>query len=117
MRPAGSFPPIIMISILFGHSMNYHVFPVSRKHEEWLNTNDKEEAIIRGRANTGQVMTAAALVMICVFISFFVGGQRVIAEFGIGLGGAMPIDAFVIRTVPVPSLMHFIPRAHWWMLN
>jgi len=113
--PVESFLPIIMIAILFGLSMDYQVFLVSRMHEEWLNTKDNEEAIIRGQANTGRVITAAALVMICVFMSFAIGGQRVIAEFGIGLGGAVLIDAFVIRTVLVPSLMHFIGNANWWM--
>jgi len=113
--PIESFLPIIMIAILFGLSMDYQVFLVSRMHEEWLNTNDNEQAIIRGQANTGRVITAAALVMICVFFSFSFGGQRVIAEFGIGLGGAVLIDAFVLRTVLVPALMHFIGRANWWM--
>ncbi|MGA7835931.1 MAG: MMPL family transporter [Acidimicrobiales bacterium] len=113
--PVESFLPIIMIAILFGLSMDYQVFLVSRMHEEWLNTGDNEEGIIRGQANTGRVISAAALVMICVFLSFAVGGERVIAEFGIGLGGAVLIDAFIIRTVLVPSLMHFIGKANWWM--
>lgn len=113
--PVESFLPIIMIAILFGLSMDYQVFLVSRMHEEWLNTGDNEEAIIRGQANTGRVITAAALVMICVFLSFAVGGERVIAEFGIGLGGAVLIDAFIIRTVLVPSLMHFIGKRNWYM--
>jgi RND superfamily putative drug exporter len=113
--PVESFLPIIMIAILFGLSMDYQVFLVSRMHEEYLNTGDNEEAIIRGQANTGRVITAAALVMICVFLSFAIGGERVIAEFGIGLGGAVLIDAFIIRTILVPSLMHFIGKANWWM--
>ena len=113
--PVESFLPIIMIAILFGLSMDYQVFLVSRMHEEWLNTKDNEEAVIRGQANTGRVITAAALVMICVFFSFAIGGQRVIAEFGIGLGGAVLIDAFVIRTVLVPALMHSFGRANWWI--
>lgn len=113
--PVESFLPIIMIAILFGLSMDYQVFLVSRMHEEYLNTGDNEEAIIRGQANTGRVITAAALVMICVFLSFAVGGERIIAEFGIGLGGAVLIDAFIIRTVLVPSLMHFIGRRNWFM--
>jgi RND superfamily putative drug exporter len=113
--PVESFLPIIMIAILFGLSMDYQVFLVSRMHEEYLNTRDNEEAIIRGQANTGRVITAAALVMICVFLSFAIGGERVIAEFGIGLGGAVLIDAFIIRTILVPSLMHFIGKANWWM--
>ena len=113
--PVEAFLPIIMIAILFGLSMDYQVFLVSRMHEEWLNTHDNEEAIIRGQANTGRVITAAALIMVSVFFSFAFGGQRVIAEFGVGLGGAVLMDAFILRTVLVPALMHFIGRANWWM--
>jgi len=113
--PIESFLPVIMIAILFGLSMDYQVFLVSRMHEEWLNTGDNEEAIVRGQANTGRVITAAALIMICVFFSFAFGGQRIIAEFGIGLGGAVLMDAFILRTVLVPALMHFFGKANWWM--
>jgi RND superfamily putative drug exporter len=113
--PVESFLPIIMIAILFGLSMDYQVFLVSRMHEEWVNTGDNEGAIIHGQANTGRVISAAALVMICVFLAFAVGGQRIIAEFGIGLGGAVLLDAFILRTVLVPSLMHFFGKANWWM--
>jgi RND superfamily putative drug exporter len=113
--PVESFLPVIMIAILFGLSMDYQVFLVSRMHEEWLNTSDNELAVIRGQANTGRVITAAALIMICVFFSFAFGGQRIIAEFGIGLGGAVLMDAFILRTVLVPALMHFFGKANWWM--
>jgi len=104
-----------MIAILFGLSMDYQVFLVSRMHEEWTHTHDNEAAIVRGQANTGRVITAAALIMISVFFSFALGGQRIIAEFGIGLGGAVLIDAFIIRTVLVPALMHYFGKANWWM--
>jgi len=80
-----------------------------------VNTNNNEDAIIHGQANTGRVITAAALIMVCVFFSFAVGGERIIAEFGIGLGGAVLMDAFILRTVLVPSLMHFFGKANWWM--
>jgi len=113
--PVEDFLPIIMIAILFGLSMDYQVFLVSRMHEEWTNSGDNARAIARGQANTGRVITAAALIMICVFFSFAFGGQRVIAEFGIGLGGAVLMDAFIIRTVLVPALMHFFGKANWWM--
>ena len=113
--PIDPFLPVIMIAILFGLSMDYQVFLVSRMHEEWLGTGDNEEAIRRGQATTGRVITAAALIMVSVFLSFAFGGQRIIAEFGVGLGGAVLLDAFVIRTVLVPSLMHFLGRANWWM--
>ena len=113
--PIESFLPVIMIAILFGLSMDYQVFLVSRMHEEWLNTGSNEEAINRGQANTGRVISAAALIMICVFSSFAFGGERIIAEFGIGLGGAVLMDAFILRTVLVPALMHFFGDANWWM--
>lgn len=113
--PVESFLPVIMLAILFGLSMDYQVFLVSRMHEEWLNTNNNEEAIVRGQANTGRVISAAALIMICVFFSFAFGGQRIIAEFGIGLGGAVLMDAFILRTVLVPALMHFFGKANWWI--
>jgi RND superfamily putative drug exporter len=113
--PVEAYLPIIMIAILFGLSMDYQVFLVSRMHEEWSHTKDNELAIVRGQAYTGRIITAAAFIMVCVFFSFAVGGQRIIAEFGIGLGGAVLIDAFVIRTVLVPSLMHYFGKANWWM--
>jgi RND superfamily putative drug exporter len=113
--PIESYLPIIMIAILFGLSMDYQVFLVSRMHEEWVNTGDNETAIIHGQANTGRVITAAALIMICVFFSFAFGGERIIAEFGIGLGGAVLLDAFILRTVLVPSMMHYLGKANWWM--
>ena len=113
--PVEAYLPIIMIAILFGLSMDYQVFLVSRMHEEWTHTKDNEAAIVRGQAYTGRIITAAAFIMVCVFFSFAIGGQRIIAEFGIGLGGAVLIDAFVIRTVLVPSLMHFFGKANWWM--
>jgi RND superfamily putative drug exporter len=113
--PIEAYLPIIMIAILFGLSMDYQVFLVSRMHEEWVNTGDNEGAIIHGQANTGRVITAAALIMICVFLSFAFGGERIIAEFGIGLGGAVLLDAFILRTILVPSMMHFLGKANWWM--
>jgi RND superfamily putative drug exporter len=113
--PVEPFLPVIMIAILFGLSMDYQVFLVSRMHEEWIHTNDNQLAIERGQANTGRIITAAALIMISVFVSFAFGGQRVIDEFGIGLGGAVLLDAFVIRTVLVPALMHYIGKANWFM--
>jgi RND superfamily putative drug exporter len=113
--PIESYLPIIMIAILFGLSMDYQVFLVSRMHEEWVHHQDNEQAIVAGQSTTGRVITAAALIMISVFFSFAFGGQRIIAEFGIGLGGAVLLDAFIIRTVLVPSLMHLLGRANWWI--
>jgi RND superfamily putative drug exporter len=113
--PVEAFLPVIMLAILFGLSMDYQVFLVSRMHEEWVHTRDNRRAIVIGQAATGRVITAAALIMISVFGSFILGGQRVIAEFGIGLAAAVAIDAFVLRTVLVPALMHAFGAANWWL--
>ncbi len=113
--PVEAFLPVIMLSILFGLSMDYQVFLVSRMHEEWVHTGDNTLAITRGQATTGRVITAAAAIMICVFAAFVFGGQRVIAEFGIGLASAVFIDAFVLRTVLVPAAMHWFGAANWWL--
>jgi RND superfamily putative drug exporter len=91
------------------------VFLVSRMHEEWVHTRDNRRAVIVGQAATGRVITAAATIMICVFLAFVFGGQRVIAEFGIGLSAAVFLDAFILRTVLVPALMHMFGRANWWL--
>ena len=113
--PVEAFLPVIMLAVLFGLSMDYQVFLVSRMHEEWVHTRDNRRAVITGQATTGRVITAAAAIMICVFAAFVFGGQRVIAEFGIGLAAAVLLDAFVLRTLLVPSLMHLFGRANWWL--
>jgi putative drug exporter of the RND superfamily len=113
--PVEAFLPVIMLSILFGLSMDYQVFLVSRMHEEWVHTGDNHLSVTRGQATTGRVITAAAAIMICVFIAFVFGGQRVIAEFGIGLASAVFLDAFVLRTVLVPAMMHIFGEANWWL--
>jgi RND superfamily putative drug exporter len=113
--PVEAFLPAIMLAILFGLSMDYQVFLVSRMHEEWVQTRDNERAITIGQASTGRVITAAAAIMILVFLAFVFGGQRVIAEFGIGLASAVFLDAFILRTVLVPALMHVFGSANWWL--
>jgi len=113
--PVEAFLPVIMLAILFGLSMDYQVFLVSRMHEEWVHCHDNARAIRIGQATTGRVITAAALIMISVFIAFVFGGQRVIAEFGIGLAAAVAIDALVLRTVLVPAVMHVFGPANWWL--
>ena len=113
--PVEAFLPVIMLSILFGLSMDYQVFLVSRMHEEWLHTGDNRLSVSRGQATTGRVITAAAAIMICVFVALVFGGQRVIAEFGIGLSSAVLLDAFVVRTVLVPAMMHLFGSANWWL--
>jgi RND superfamily putative drug exporter len=111
--PVEAFLPVLMLAVLFGLSMDYQVFLVSRMHEEWVNTRDNRRAVILGQAATGRVITAAAAIMICVFAAFIFGGQRVVAQFGVGLATAVMLDAFVLRTLLVPALMHIFGRANW----
>jgi RND superfamily putative drug exporter len=113
--PVEVFIPVIMFSVLFGLSMDYEVFLVSRMQEEWTISHDNRLAVTKGQTETGRVITAAALIMILVFVSFLLGGEIIIQQFGIGLAGAIIIDAFIIRTVLVPSLMHIAGRANWWL--
>jgi len=113
--PIEAFLPVIMLAILFGLSMDYQVFLVSRMHEEWLHTKENGKAIIVGQTETGRIITSAALIMITVFGSFVFGGEKVIKEFGIGLASAVFIDAFVLRTVLVPALMHLFGNSNWWI--
>jgi RND superfamily putative drug exporter len=113
--PVEVFVPVLMISILFGLSMDYEVFLVSRMHEEWVRTGDNRRAVTVGQAATGRVITAAALIMILVFGSFALGDSVVIKQFGLGLAAAILIDAFIVRTVLVPALMHLFGRGNWWL--
>jgi RND superfamily putative drug exporter len=113
--PIEVFVPVLMFAILFGLSMDYEVFLVSRMHEEWVHTGDTQRSVTVGQAETGRVITAAALIMILVFLSFILGGQIVIKEAGLGFAAAIFVDAFVIRTVLVPALMHVLGPANWWL--
>jgi RND superfamily putative drug exporter len=115
--PIEAFLPVMLLAILFGLSMDYQVFLVSRIHEEWSHTHDNDQAVRVGQADTGRVITSAAMIMVLVFGSFLLQGQRVISEFGIGLAGAVLLDAFVLRTVLVPALMHLFGKANWWLPN
>jgi RND superfamily putative drug exporter len=113
--PVESFLPVLMLSVLFGLSMDYEVFLVSRIREEWAITGSNHQAVRTGQATTGRVIVAAATIMICVFSAFILTGQQVIGEFGIGLAAAVLLDAFILRTVLVPALMHLSGRANWWL--
>lgn len=113
--PVEPFLPVIMVSVLFGLSMDYQVFLVSRMYEEWLATGDNRRAVRVGLAETGRVINSAAVIMISVFLAFVLSGDRVIAMFGVGLAAAVALDAFVLRTLLVPALMHLLGGANWWL--
>jgi putative drug exporter of the RND superfamily len=113
--PIESFLPVMLFAIVFGLSMDYEVFLMSRVHEEWVRRRDASGAVVEGVATTGRVITAAATIMVCVFASFVLGDSRVIKLFGVGLASAVFIDAFVIRTVLVPAVMELLGRRAWWL--
>jgi RND superfamily putative drug exporter len=113
--PVEPFLPVIMVSVLFGLSMDYQVFLVSRMYEEWLETGDNRRAVRVGLAETSRVINSAAVIMISVFLAFVLSGDRVIAMFGIALASAVALDAFVLRTLLVPALMHLLGAANWWL--
>ncbi len=113
--PIISFFPVFLFAIIFGLSMDYEVFLMSRIHEEWEHKQDATMAVTRGLALTGRVITAAAAIMITVFASFMIGDDRIIKLFGLGLSAAVFIDAVIIRSVLVPALMQLFGKSAWWL--
>ncbi|WP_314411154.1 MMPL family transporter [Streptomyces kroppenstedtii] len=113
--PITAFLPVIMLSLLFGLSMDYQVFLVSRMHEEWVHTRDNARAVRVGLAETSRVINCAALIMICVFSAFVLSGDLEGAMAGIGLAAAVALDAFILRTALVPAAMHLLGNSNWWL--
>jgi RND superfamily putative drug exporter len=117
--PIDAFIPVLLFAIVFGLSMDYEVFLVSRIHEEWTRRRDASGAVVQGLATTGRVITAAATIMVCVFLSFVLIDQRVVKMFGLSLAGAVFLDAFVIRSLLVPATLELLGRVTWilpsWM--
>ncbi|MGN9779346.1 MMPL family transporter [Micromonospora sp. H33] len=113
--PIVSFLPMFLFAILFGLSMDYEVFLLSRVREEYLRTGDNGTAIVRGVSGTARVITSAALIMVAVFLSFAVAEDPSTKMFGFGLATAIFIDATVVRMVLVPATMTLLGRANWWL--
>jgi RND superfamily putative drug exporter len=129
--PIDAWLPVLLFSVLFGLSMDYEVYLVSRIHEEWQDRRgpyiprDRSAqrsprainslAVTAGQANSGRIIAGAAAIMILVFGSFMLGGIRQMAEFGFGLAFSVLVDAFVIRMMAVPAIMHLAGRANWWV--
>jgi len=114
--PIDPWIPLMMFTILFGLSMDYEVFLLSRMREEWRRTHDNSSAVADGLAKTARVITAAAAIMVCVFGSFVIGDPlHVLKVFGLGLAAAIFIDATLVRMVLVPSIMELLGDANWWM--
>ncbi|MCI3239584.1 MMPL family transporter [Streptomyces spinosisporus] len=113
--PINAFLPVIMLSLLFGLSMDYQVFLVSRMHEEWVHTRDNARAVRVGLAETSRVINSAALIMVCVFLAFVLSGDSGAAMAGVGLAAAVALDAFILRTALVPAAMHLLGKSNWWL--
>jgi RND superfamily putative drug exporter len=113
--PIISFFPVFLFAIVFGLSMDYEVFLMSRIHEEWEHSHDATLSVTRGLALTGRVITAAAAIMVTVFASFMIGEDRIIKLFGLGLASAVFIDAVIIRSVLVPAVMQLFGKRAWWL--
>ena len=113
--PIVSFIPMFMFAILFGLSMDYEVFLLSRVREEYLATGSNDRAVVNGVARTGRVITSAALIMVCVFLAFVLGDDAATKMFGVGLATAILIDATLVRMVLVPATMKLLGRANWWV--
>ncbi|MCD7440031.1 MMPL family transporter [Streptomyces lincolnensis] len=113
--PVEAFIPVMIFAIVFGLSMDYEVFLVSRIHEEWEHTRDHAHAVREGLAATGQVITAAAAIMIVVFAAFILSPSRMLQQFGLGLAVAVLLDAVVIRCLIVPAVMQLLGPRAWWL--
>ena len=113
--PIFPFLPIMVFSILFGLSMDYQVFLVSRMQEEWMRTGDNQVSVRRGLGGSGRVVVIAAAIMSSVFLAFVPSTNQTIKLFGIALASAVLIDAFIVRLVLVPALMSMLGKANWWL--
>ncbi|MDB2391910.1 MMPL family transporter [Acidimicrobiales bacterium] len=113
--PIVSFIPMFMFAILFGLSMDYEVFLLSRVREEYLVTGDNDSSVIHGIASTARVITSAALIMISVFLGFVLGDDPTIKMMGLGLATAIFVDATIVRVVLVPATMKLMGDANWWI--
>lgn len=113
--PVSSWVPILLFTILFGLSMDYEVFLLSRVRERWLITGDPHSSVVEGLASTGRVVTCAAAIMIAVFSGFALDPDVTVKMMGVGLATAVLIDATIVRMILVPSTMYILGSANWWL--
>jgi RND superfamily putative drug exporter len=113
--PVTSWVPMVMFPVLFGLSMDYQVFLISRIREEYERTGDTREAVARGLARTAKVITAAAAIMIAVFTTSLLGPDIAVKQGGLGMAAAVFIDATIVRMVLVPAVMELCGKANWWL--
>ncbi|WP_446039062.1 MMPL family transporter [Streptomyces sp. SID1121] len=113
--PLPPFVPVMMFAVLFGLSMDYEVFLVSRMRESWIRTGDTRRAVTEGLAGTGRVITAAAAIMIAVFAAFVPSTEVILKVLGVGMASAILLDATLVRMLLVPAAMHLLGRFNWWI--
>ena len=113
--PIVSYVPLLMFAILFGLSMDYQVFLLTRVQEHYRETKDNREAVIDGLAVSARVITSAALIMVCVYTSFILNGDPTVKQFGLGLAAAIAVDATIVRCLLVPAVMVLLGRRNWWL--
>ncbi|MGZ5341234.1 MAG: MMPL family transporter, partial [Solirubrobacterales bacterium] len=113
--PVAPFMPVMMFAILFGLSMDYEVFLISRIREEFQKHGDTRRAVADGLAKTARVITAAAAIMVVVFLAFVASPQVFLKLFGIGLATAIFVDATIVRMVLVPAVMQLLGPRNWWI--
>ncbi|MBO2446548.1 MMPL family transporter [Actinomadura barringtoniae] len=113
--PVSSFILLLMFAVLFGVSMDYEVFLLSRVREEWLRTGDARGSVTTGLGATGRVISSAALIMVAVFLGFALDPGLVIKQMGVGLAVAVALDATLVRLVLVPATMSLLGKANWWL--
>jgi putative drug exporter of the RND superfamily len=113
--PVEAWAPMMLFAITFGLSMDYEVFLLSRMKEEFDRTGDNAAAVADGVAVTARVITAAALIMVCIFSAFVFGDSRELKVFGLGMAAAVLVDATVVRMVLVPATMELLGDRNWWM--
>jgi RND superfamily putative drug exporter len=107
--------PIFLFAMLFGLSMDYEVFMVTRMREAWDEEHDNVRAVSYGLERTGRIVTAAAIIMVAAFSGFVAGSIVGLQEFGLGLAVAIFVDATIVRVLLVPSLMAVLGRWNWWL--
>jgi putative drug exporter of the RND superfamily len=115
--PIAPFMPVMMFAILFSLSMDYEVFLISRIREEYLKDGDTRRSVADGLARSARVITAAAAIMVVVFLAFVTGPDVFLKLFGIGLATAIFLDATVVRMVLVPAVMQLLGARNWWIPN
>jgi len=113
--PLPAFVPVLMFAVLFGLSMDYEVFLVSKMREAWLRTGSNAQAIVSGLASTARVITAAAAIMIAVFSAFIPAPEIPLKVIGVGMASAIFIDATLVRLLLVPAVMHLLGARNWWL--